>query len=271
MKNIDQFDEKIIKLHHPREPWLLMLGKEGADYRAILDTMCALPSGPITTSLSRTAFYLYARHEQPTAPPEVFRAEKIAEEIRARLEGKTPVYAGILGRSGSGKTAVARNVAAQLTSEGVRAEILSTDDYNRGEKALLQLTGLDTWSNWDAPIVYDTAAMAHDLRVLRAGKTIPRRAYNFETNEPEYRADVATIEPADVIIVEGIMANSPNLSSELDLCYEVPTPLATCIGRRVLRDVNSGRAESVGGSPRDVLRYQLEIAEPEYRKRFDQA
>jgi len=260
--------EPTIKLHHSREPWLLMLGKEDGEYKAILDTLIGISTGPITTSLSRAAFYLYDRHEQPRIQPEALQAKKIAEEIRARLEEKTPVYAGILGRSGSGKTTVARNVAAQLTNKGVRAEILSTDDYNRGEKSLLQLTGQDAWSNWDAPIVYDTAAMARDLQALRRGGSIPRRVYNFETNEPKYTAGGAEILPASVIIVEGIMANSPDLSSELDLCYEVPTPLATCIGRRVLRDTISNRAGSVGGSPSDVLRYQLEVAEPEYRKRL---
>jgi uridine kinase len=82
---------------------------------------------------------------------------------------------------------------------------------------------------------------------------------NVQVAEPVL---TGTIEPTDVIIIEGIYAQAPEITKGSDLQYEMTTPLATCIGRRLLRDI-AERPEFA--DPATSLGYMLSEAEPAYR------
>lgn len=171
---------------------------------------------------------------------------------------------GISGMSGSGKTTLASEIDQTLqqrfgehTPQPVR---LSTDDYHRG-KVWLEATYGAPWTNWDTPEVYDTVAMARDIATLHAGRSINKQRFDFEREETVVDG---TLSPGPFVIIEGIFAGSPDLQHVRDLHFTVPTPIATTIGRDILRLVHSDRPNTSIASPEERLRYQLEIAIPTY-------
>lgn len=161
----------------------------------------------------------------------------------------------IAGRSGSGKSTLVRQLQQSLDQINLSSVVISTDDYHRGKAILTHLNGGEPWTNWDDSIVYDLQALNHDLDMLRSSGPVPTRYFNFASEEPEV---TGTTLPAPVIIVEGIYAGH-HAFDHADLSYQVPTPLATCIGRRIMRDLVE---RPQFADPANNLRYALESAEP---------
>ncbi|MGH7196970.1 MAG: hypothetical protein ACREGJ_04390 [Candidatus Saccharimonadales bacterium] len=181
-----------------------------------------------------------------------------------------PVIVGIKGRSGSGKSTFASTLAQQLDIVyGLKTMHLSTDDYHRGQRWLCDTHGVEKWQNWDSPAVYNTAALAFDLRQhLDSGQPIARRYFDFALQEPVVEATEHAAAP--IIVIEGLFPHSPDLDGLVNHLVEVPTPLATSIGRRITRDMQSRLNSSLGGAEA-ILRYQMEIAEPTYQANNVQA
>lgn len=199
-------------------------------------------------------------------------AFSIADELRAddivndiiRAGDTAPRVVHIAGRSGSGKSTIVREVRDKLDRVGLSSVVLSTDDYHRGTTWLRNHNGGAPWMHWDAPIVYDTASMSIDLARLTNGESISRREIDWSIAEPVV---TGTVEPADVIIIEGIYAQSPDITNSSDLTYEMTTPLATCVGRRLLRDL---RERPEFADPAKSLEYMLREAEPAYRQQLQE-
>lgn len=197
-------------------------------------------------------------HETLRPEPEL-DTEAILRDVEARVIEKHPVVVHIGGRSGSGKSTIVRELQARLSSLGLSSAVMSTDDYHRGNTWLFGHNNGEPWTHWDDPIVYDTATMAGDIENLKNGRTIYRRAIDWTTVEPHFPG---VISPSDVLIIEGIYARSADITEEDDLSYEMTTPLATCIGRRLLRDLVE---RPQFADPAASLSYMLREAEPSYR------
>lgn len=193
-------------------------------------------------------------------PDAELNAHDIVNDILVACRPGTPTIAHIAGRSGSGKSTIVRELKAELQGLGIPSVTLSTDDYHRGNTWLVNYNGGETWTKWDDAIVYDTGAMAQDLAELQAGRPIWHRWIDFSDCEPRYDG---AIQPAPVIIIEGIYAASGDITTDGDLMYEMTTPLATCVGRRLLRDL---RERPQFADPVASLGYMLTEAEPAYRK-----
>lgn len=193
-------------------------------------------------------------------PPADLQPEDIVNDILVAGRPGVPTMAHIAGRSGSGKSTIVREVRDQLSALGVGSIVLSTDDYHRGNTWLVNYNGGEPWTKWDDAIVYDTATMAKDLAELQSGRPIWHRWIDFTDAEPKYDG---VIQPAPVVIIEGIYAASPDITKQGDLMYEMTTPLATCVGRRLLRDL---KERPQFADPHKSLAYMLYEAEPAYRK-----
>lgn len=196
--------------------------------------------------------------QETLVPLEDLDASNISSSIIEQLKRQPVVITRIAGRSGSGKSTILREVERELHSHGIASVILSTDDYHRGKTWLENYKG-GAWTEWDAPIVYDVEELAADVHRLKSGTPITKRWFNFETEEPAFGKVLA---PQPVILIEGIYAGSSALQDISDLSYEMPTPFATCAGRRLLRDL---RERPQFADPEKSLRYILEQAEPAYR------
>lgn len=258
--------EKNIILSSKNEAWRLRLHRGERGCFAMLENTSERIN--VTTRLSRVAFGYYENEahifeEQPALDHRV-----IVGETKAMLEDE-PFVIGITGRSGSGKSTLAKKIREEYVDDGFTVTVLSTDDYNRGKTEIVKLTGVDHENgeqiNWDSHAAYDIEGLHWDLQRAKIWiPTLGKREFDFESSETVIDRKTF-VEPAEIMIVEGIMANSPILREDIDRHYLLPTTLATCIGRRVIRDT-SGR--KVPWSAEEILQYQLEVAEPEYRRRL---
>ena len=163
-----------------------------------------------------------------------------------------PRIIGIVGASGSGKTSIAKELA-ELAGN---ASLMSQDNYYRGLP-----DGIDAkdW-NFDDPAGIDLEHLARDLAVLKRGETVEGPRYIFSTHK---RApDTVILKPAPLIVVEGLFLFLPeSLRAVFDLKIFVDLPLASCLERRVARDVvERGRTAEM------IRQRWVEQVEPMYRK-----
>ena len=91
-------------------------------------------------------------------------------------------------------------------------------------------------TNYDSPVSKDTGMMARDLATLKSGKAIEQPIYDYD--EHDRSEETQHIEPAPIIIMEGIHALSvPETTPLIDLSVYVDTPDDLRLARRIRRDV----------------------------------
>lgn len=185
------------------------------------------------------------------------------EEIKqvSRVVQKPVVMMG--GRSGSGKSFTVRELQKKLLSHKIKPTVVSIDDYNRGRTHLYRLAqrrGQHRWVNYESKEVYNVPLFMKEFASLLAGQPIPRRKFNYDTEESEI---IGMIDPNDfdVYIIEGIMATDPRLRGLADLSYEVSTLTATSLGQRSFRDYDE---RPQFGHPRKNAPYYMTFAEPAF-------
>ncbi|MFC7212879.1 uridine kinase [Saliphagus sp. GCM10025334] len=138
---------------------------------------------------------------------------------------------GIAGGTGAGKTSVARDVAEAVGEAVTRIPV---DNYYE------DLSHLEyeerTEVNYDHPSAFEWELLREHLDTLSMGQPVEMPQYDFERHN---RMDeTVTVEPTDVIVVEGILALYDDVILEmLDLCVYVMTDADVRILRRIQRDV----------------------------------
>lgn len=153
-----------------------------------------------------------------------------------------PYIITITGPSGSGKTALVSKLCQLYAVNQVQA--LRGDSYykDRSMYALEQRALL----NYDQPDAFEFDLLNQHLLDLKDNKTIHVPQYDFKTHT---RSNItATVQPAPVILVEGILLlANPELRNIADCHVFINTPVDTCLLRRIRRDcVERGRdADSV--------------------------
>ncbi|HET7711295.1 MAG TPA: uridine kinase [Thermoanaerobaculia bacterium] len=155
---------------------------------------------------------------------------------------KTPVFIGIAGGTGSGKTTVAQALYDRVGRD--RIEWISHDSYYR------DFEGLSTEElhkiNFDHPDSLESELLARHIDVLRKGSAVEVPVYDFATyaRKPETQR----VEPRKVVIIEGILVLAePELRRRIDIKLFVDTPPDIRFMRRLMRDIRTrGRSlESV--------------------------
>lgn len=173
-----------------------------------------------------------------------------------------PLFIGLAGGSGSGKTTIAEEVVDRL--EG-RVALLHHDAYYRN---MVELTFDErTRVNYDHPSSLETELLVKHLESLRSGVAIEHPVYDFAQHLRS--SETVPIAPARVVIVEGILVLSDaQLRSELDLKIYVDTDADLRLARRLERDISErGRSvESVIAQYFATVRpMHLEFVEPSRR------
>jgi uridine kinase len=143
-----------------------------------------------------------------------------------------PLFIGLAGGSGSGKTTIAEEVVDRL---GGRVALLHHDAYYRN---MVELTFEErTRVNYDHPNSLETELLVKHLASLRSGVSIEHPVYDF-TNHLR-SSETVRVEPALVVVVEGILVLSDaRLRSELDLKIFVDTDPDLRLARRLDRDIS---------------------------------
>lgn len=143
----------------------------------------------------------------------------------------------VAGASASGKTLLAQTMYQELSRElgdKVDLAMLAEDAYYRNQSHLPMAEREHT--NYDHPDAFEHELLVEHLQELAAGRAVQMPEYDFSQHT---RADKThTVNPAKVIIVEGILLLSDERLRELfDIQVFVDTPLDICLLRRIKRDL----------------------------------
>lgn len=197
----------------------------------------------------------------------------IAEEINRRYKEQGLKLVLITGPSSSGKTTFCKRLSVQLLACGLRPMSFSTDDYfvNRTDTPLLP-NGQYDFDNFET---VDHNLLSEHLARLLNGEEVEVPEYNFTTGKREWNGKKLRIKERHVLIIEGIHALNPRLTSDVpdNHKYKIYTSALTSVSlddhnwiptrdnrllRRIIRDYNSG-AHSV----RDTISQWPNVCEAE--------
>ena len=178
------------------------------------------------------------------------------------LSGTRPFVLGVAGGTGSGKTTVAHRLAEAIPGD---CAMIEHDAYYR------DLSHLDPEQretvNFDHPDALESDLLARHLSALRDRQSVdvPRYDYVTHTRSAEFRR----VEPAKVIVVEGILVLAhPAVREQLDVKVFVDTDADIRVLRRIRRDLDSrGRTFAAVRDQyyRTVRPMHLEFVEPSKR------
>jgi uridine kinase len=174
-----------------------------------------------------------------------------------------PFVIGVAGGSGSGKSTVARNVAAALGDASVA--FLDMDAYYLDHRHLPLEERKKV--NWDHPNAFDWELLVAQMQQLAAGEAIDKPTYDFV--EHARSTDVVRTPPADVIVVDGILLFvDPRVRDLCDVKVFVDADADVRLIRRIRRDMaKRGRplAEILDQYLSTVQPMHLEFVEPSKR------
>ena len=177
-----------------------------------------------------------------------------------------PVVIGIAGGSGSGKSTVLDRLLEGLGEDSVDVSVVDHDAYyvDLSHRTPEERAGF----NFDHPDALETDLLVEQLDRLTGGESIEKPTYDFTTHT---RTDeTETVEPAPVIIVEGILVLAePALVDRMDIRIFIDADDDIRLVRRIRRDMEDrGRSlESILKQYEKTVRpMHIEFVEPSKRK-----
>lgn len=198
----------------------------------------------------------------------------IADTIAEREQTDKPVrFVLISGPSSSGKTTFSKRLSIQLMANGIKPYPISIDNYF--------VERVDTPKNekgeYDYESLYsiDLELFNRNMSDLLEGREVMLPTYNFITGKKEYRGDKLKLDENMVLVIEGIHALNPNLTTKLsdENKFKVYVSALTSISlddhnwipttdnrllRRIIRDYNTR-----GYSAEETIRRWPDVREGE--------
>ena len=154
---------------------------------------------------------------------------------------------GIAGGPGSGKTTLAYRLKERFGEDEVR--LISHDSYYKRHDELPFAERCKL--NYDHPDAFDNDLLIQHLKELKAGRAIDCPVYDYANHNRS--SEVQHIEPAPVLIVEGILPLAePELCSLFDYKIYVDTDADERILRRIVRDVEERGRDLKGIIPQSL-------------------
>ncbi len=141
---------------------------------------------------------------------------------------------GIAGGTGSGKTTVARRVAAALADSSVA--FVEMDSYYRSHVGLTmrELHHL----NWDHPDAFDLDLFVEQLDAMSRGEPIEKPVYDYTVHARS--AETVRIARVDVVVVDGILLfTEERMRQRFDVKVFVDADADIRLVRRIKRDMAS--------------------------------
>ncbi len=129
--------------------------------------------------------------------------EKCISEIADQIQRKGQVRLVLIaGPSSSGKTTTSKKLALELQAIGYTPKVISLDSYYVGRDR----NPKDENGNYDYECLeaLDVELINQNLVDLLAGKTVELPRYDFTSGERYYKGDYMTLEPNDILVMEGI-------------------------------------------------------------------
>lgn len=143
---------------------------------------------------------------------------------------KKPIVIGIAGGTASGKTTLASKIEENFKDN---VNIIAHDFYY---KSLSNITLEERLKrNYDCPDAFETDLLIKDVKALIEGKTIQRPIYSY--TERLRQKETVTVNPASVIIIEGILVlENEELANLMDIKIFVDTDADIRLTRLIERD-----------------------------------
>lgn len=174
-----------------------------------------------------------------------------------------PLVIGVAGGTGSGKSTVARNVAAALGDASVAFIDMDAYYLDHGHLSIEDRRQV----NWDHPNAFDWDHLVTQLSQLAGGAAIDKPVYDFVNHARS--AETVRIPPADVVVIDGILLFvDPRVRDLCDVKVFVDADADVRLIRRIRRDMaRRGRplAEILDQYLATVQPMHLEFVEPSKR------
>lgn len=145
-------------------------------------------------------------------------AALVLERAAGRGGSPGPLLVAIDGRSGSGKTTMARRVTRRLREAGLGVTVLHLDHVYPG---------------WDGLAAAASLVGDELLPRLRSGQPATYRAWSWARDRP---GPEVTVRPADVVLVEGVGSASRAARTSLDVLVWLEAPTDVRHARAMARD-----------------------------------
>ncbi len=186
---------KLFNIFTEYRNWINILGVE--DVGKLNDTVD-------TGRINELVLIAEALHEKKIA--------SIADRIKNHQPQKKVIL--IAGPSSSGKTTFAQRLSIQLRVNGLVPLNISVDDYFVDKTR----TPLDEEGkpDYESLETVDLELFNKDLNTLISGGEIDLPSFNFLTGTREYRGQKMQLKEGQVLVIEGIHALNPKLTSEVN-------------------------------------------------------
>jgi uridine kinase len=172
------------------------------------------------------------------------------------IEMKKPIFIGITGGSGSGKTTVVNKIKSEIPSKSMT--VIEQDSYYKDQSHLTYEERCKT--NYDHPFAFDSDLLIQHLIDLREGKSIQKPLYDYEIHNR--KKETMTVEPTEIIVLEGILIfYDKRIRDFLDIKIFVDTASDIRLVRRIVRDMNE-RSRSIDS----ILIQYMETVRPAHEQ-----
>jgi len=142
---------------------------------------------------------------------------------------------GVAGGSGSGKTTVVNEITRRLSEETKKEIVVIPQDSYYKDQSHLPMVERQA-VNYDHPDSVDFELLAEHLKELKAGNAVEQPKYSYLTCTRQ--SDTVHVEPADIIIIEGILIFScKELLDQLDVKVYVDADDDERLIRIIRRDI----------------------------------
>ena len=120
----------------------------------------------------------------------------------------------IAGPSSSGKTSSSKRLALQCKVLGMNPKVIELDNYFVDRER----TPKDEDGEYDFESLHamDLDLLNFQLNELIAGKSVEIPYFNFKTGKREFRGEMLHLDENDILIMEGIHALNPEMTSAVD-------------------------------------------------------
>ncbi len=152
---------------------------------------------------------------------------------------KAPLFIGITGGSGSGKTTIVNKIFSEVPEKSIA--IIEQDAYYKDQSHLSFEERCKT--NYDHPFAFDTDLLIEHIEQLKNGHAIEKPVYDYEVHNR--KKETVLIEPKEIIIIEGLLVfYDERIRNILVIKIFVDTDPDIRLIRRIIRDINE-RARTV--------------------------